>query len=71
MGVLARADGSAYYEHGNTRIICAVYGPREAKSRAEALHDRCIISALLCQPNRPDPKPEMCNLFAYSEQRTF
>ena len=47
MGVLARADGSAYYEQGNTRIICAVYGPREAKNRADALHDRCIIKCEL------------------------
>lgn len=27
--LLNRADGSAYYEQGNTKVICAVYGPRE------------------------------------------
>lgn len=29
--LLRRADGSAYYEQGNTKIICAVYGPREVQ----------------------------------------
>jgi exosome complex component RRP41 len=47
MGVLARADGSAYYEQGNTRVVAAVYGPREAKNRGDALADRCIIKAEL------------------------
>ncbi|KAL6848959.1 hypothetical protein ACP4OV_021542 [Aristida adscensionis] len=29
VGVVARADGSALFEMGNTRVIAAVYGPRE------------------------------------------
>lgn len=28
-GVLPRADGSAYVQMGNTRCLCAVYGPKE------------------------------------------
>lgn len=32
-GALARADGSAYYEQGNTRVLAAVYGPRDAGAR--------------------------------------
>uniref|UniRef100_A0A8C5J032 Exoribonuclease phosphorolytic domain-containing protein n=1 Tax=Junco hyemalis TaxID=40217 RepID=A0A8C5J032_JUNHY len=27
LGVLARADGSAYLEQGNTKVLAAVYGP--------------------------------------------
>lgn len=30
LGILSsRADGSAYYEQGNTKVIATVYGPRE------------------------------------------
>ncbi len=32
-GVLKRADGSAYVEWGNNKILSAVYGPREAHPR--------------------------------------
>ncbi|PUZ64830.1 hypothetical protein GQ55_3G174200 [Panicum hallii var. hallii] len=31
VGVVARADGSALFEMGNTRVIAAVYGPREVR----------------------------------------
>ncbi|KAE8767412.1 Exosome complex component RRP41 [Hordeum vulgare] len=29
VGAISRADGSALFEMGNTRVIAAVYGPRE------------------------------------------
>lgn len=29
MGVFGQADGSAYIEHGNTKVLAAVYGPRQ------------------------------------------
>jgi exosome complex component RRP41 len=29
MGLFSRADGSAYYEQGNTKVLASVYGPRE------------------------------------------
>jgi exosome complex component RRP41 len=32
-GVLKRADGSAYIEWGNNKVLAAVYGPREAHPR--------------------------------------
>ncbi len=32
-GVLKRADGSAYLEWGNNRVMAAVYGPRECHPR--------------------------------------
>jgi hypothetical protein len=47
LGVLARADGSAMYEQGNTRVMAAVYGPREVTNRMDALPDRAIINAEL------------------------
>lgn len=31
MGLFERADGSSYFEQGNTRVLCAVYGPREVR----------------------------------------
>lgn len=43
LGALARADGSAYYEQGNTRVLAAVYGPREPTSRGDIVHDKAIV----------------------------
>lgn len=43
LGTLSRADGSAYYEQGHTRVLAAVYGPRETRQRAESEHDRAVI----------------------------
>ncbi|KAE8812431.1 Exosome complex exonuclease RRP41 [Hordeum vulgare] len=34
VGVVSRADGSALFEMGNTRVIAAVYGPREGYGKA-------------------------------------
>ncbi|ORZ38787.1 exosome complex exonuclease RRP41 [Catenaria anguillulae PL171] len=42
--VLAQADGSAYIEIGNTKVLAAVYGPRECRIRSHALHDRAVIN---------------------------
>jgi len=42
MGVLKRADGSAYYEQGNTKILAAVYGPREVLKGK--VHDHAVIN---------------------------
>lgn len=43
LGPLASADGSALFEMGNTKVLAAVYGPREVTQRSQALHDRCVI----------------------------
>src|SRR3972149_10006018 len=43
VGVLDKADGSAYVEHGKNRIIAAIYGPREAHPKHIALADRAVI----------------------------
>ncbi|EDO46254.1 predicted protein [Nematostella vectensis] len=34
-GVVSQAKGSAYIEMKNTKVICAIYGPREAPRRQE------------------------------------
>jgi exosome complex component RRP41 len=44
VGVLDKSDGSAYVEFGGTRVIAAVFGPREAHPRHLALPDRAILN---------------------------
>ena len=43
VGVLSNANGSAIVEYGNTKVIAAVYGPRELHPRHLALPDRAVI----------------------------
>ncbi len=43
VGVLDKADGSAYIEQGKNKILVAVYGPREAHPKHLALPDRAVI----------------------------
>lgn len=43
LGPLSRADGSAYYEQGNTKVLAAVYGPREPTNRSQLQHDRAVV----------------------------
>ncbi|CAD6272034.1 unnamed protein product [Miscanthus lutarioriparius] len=38
VGVVARADGSALFEMGNTRVIAAVYGPREVQNKGQQVN---------------------------------
>lgn len=47
LGVYPQADGSAYIEQGNTRVMCAVYGPHEATNRGKASEDGCSVSVQL------------------------
>lgn len=42
-GVLHRADGSAYLEWGNNKVMAAVYGPREFNPRRFQKADKCTI----------------------------
>ncbi len=42
-GVLHRADGSAYLEWGNNKVMAAVYGPREYNPRRFQQADKCVI----------------------------
>ncbi|CAL1693791.1 unnamed protein product [Somion occarium] len=38
------ADGSASITHGLTEVLVEVFGPREAKVRAQTMHDRALIN---------------------------
>ena len=43
VGILDKADGSAYIEHGKNKIIAGVFGPREAHPKHIALADRAVV----------------------------
>ncbi len=45
VGVIGRANGSAYVEWGGNKIMAAVYGPREAYPKHVQESDRAIIRA--------------------------
>lgn len=44
VGVLESSEGSAYIEHGKTKIFAAVFGPKEAHPKHLALPHRAIIN---------------------------
>uniref|UniRef100_A0A0P5Q540 Putative Exosome complex component RRP41 n=1 Tax=Daphnia magna TaxID=35525 RepID=A0A0P5Q540_9CRUS len=45
LGIFAQADGSAYLEQGNTKVLAAVYGPHEIRgSKSKALHDKAFVN---------------------------
>lgn len=61
-GVLARADGSAYIEWGQNKIIVSVYGPREAlpkhiQNPYKALINYTYRMATFSVPDRKNPRP--------------
>ncbi|KAL0954720.1 hypothetical protein HGRIS_003673 [Hohenbuehelia grisea] len=41
------ADGAAAVTHGLTHVLVTVFGPREAKSRAQTMHDRANLNVEL------------------------
>jgi len=43
VGVIPKAQGSALVEMGRTKVVAAVYGPREALPRHVTLPDRAIV----------------------------
>lgn len=43
VGVLKNADGSALVEYGRTKVMAAVYGPREAVPRAALLPEKAVL----------------------------
>lgn len=43
VGVLERADGSSLIEHGNNKILAAVYGPRELHPKHLALPEKALV----------------------------
>lgn len=62
VGVLSRADGSAYIEQGNNKILVAVYGPRELHPKHLARPDTAILQctyrmATFSVEERKNPAP--------------
>ncbi|KAK7067310.1 Exosome complex component RRP41 [Halocaridina rubra] len=49
LGLYDRPNGSAYIEMGNTKVLAAVYGPREVRSLSKQQLDDCVIQ---CQVSR-------------------
>lgn len=43
VGILDKANGSAYIEHGKNKILAGVFGPREAHPKHIALADRAVV----------------------------
>ncbi|XP_050366182.1 exosome complex component RRP41 homolog [Argentina anserina] len=43
MGVVAKADGSAMFEMGSTKVVAAVYGPREVQNRSQQLNANALV----------------------------
>ncbi len=63
VGVLKRADGSAYLEWGENKIIAACYGPREVHPRHMEEADKAIVRvrynmAPFSVPDRKRPGPD-------------
>lgn len=48
VGVLKRADGSAYVELGNNKVLVAVYGPREMHPRHSQQPDMAVLRCRYC-----------------------
>lgn len=62
VGVLSRADGSAYLEWGQNKVLAAVYGPRECLPKHLANPYRAIVQyhyrmTTFSVPDRKNPKP--------------
>lgn len=43
-GIFEQADGSAYVEQGNTKVIASVYGPHAVVNRSKTIEDRAFIN---------------------------
>ncbi|GLJ07444.1 hypothetical protein SUGI_0067340 [Cryptomeria japonica] len=43
VGVVDKADGSAIFEMGNTKVMAVVYGPREVQNKSQQLHDQALV----------------------------
>lgn len=61
-GVLSRADGSAYLEWGQNKVVASVYGPREALPKHIQNPYRALVNyeyrmAGFSVPDRKSPKP--------------
>lgn len=44
LGLFQQADGSAFLEMGNTKVLATIYGPHDMSRKSQALHDRALIN---------------------------
>lgn len=44
LSIKGSADGSAVVSQGLTQVLVSVFGPREAKNRAQTVHNRANIN---------------------------
>ncbi|KAH0946181.1 hypothetical protein HN011_007885 [Eciton burchellii] len=44
MGVFGQADGSAYIEHGNTKVLATVYGPHQPRSSTSRNITKAVVN---------------------------
>lgn len=46
LGVFDQADGSSYFEIGNTKVLAAVYGPHEISenNKNKSIYDRAVVN---------------------------
>ncbi|MFH1224634.1 MAG: exosome complex exonuclease Rrp41 [Candidatus Diapherotrites archaeon] len=61
-GVIPRADGSAYLEWGQNKVLVGVYGPRECVPKHKANPYRAVVQftyrmASFSVPDRKNPRP--------------
>ncbi len=45
VGIISKADGSAYIQQGKNKVLAAVYGPREMHPKHLARPDRAVLRA--------------------------
>ncbi|CAA6667239.1 unnamed protein product [Spirodela intermedia] len=43
VGAVANADGSASFEMGNTKVIAAVYGPKEVENKGQQIGNKALV----------------------------
>ncbi|XP_042424117.1 exosome complex component RRP41 homolog [Zingiber officinale] len=43
IGVVAKADGSALFEMGNTKVIAAVYRPTEVQNKGQQINNQALV----------------------------
>ena len=55
VGVLNNADGSAYIECGNNKILVGVYGPREIHSKKHSKPDGAVLRCKYNMDQIDDP----------------
>ena len=47
LGILPAANGSAYIEQGNTKVLCSVYGPHEPRGPMRGTVEKAIVNCQL------------------------